>query len=364
MTNINKIVLAVDNSDSTRLAAEAALTIAKAFDAGVVGIHGYNAFMHEGAFRIMEPTLPAEYRKEENLRKQRNVHGKLINIGMEKISLSYLRPIEEAFRTEGVSFGAKVREGKNFRVVEDMIKEESGDIVIIGASGFNHGCDGFIGSVCIRVLRNIDTNFLIVKKRLNPGNPKFVVCLDGSASAIKALRIAKLFAEKFNAELHLVYAFDSNLHKDIFERLKESAISREGFSFNSKEQERIHDEFIDKGLVRVGQMILDRAEAEVFETAGVQAAVGISSGITVANGFGLVGDPGSAPRVKKILEGHIYKKICDYASEINADMVFAGRTGRHFIEGMDIGSVAENTARFAPCNVFVAGSEEYRGWKL
>ena len=52
----------------------------------VVGVHGYNAFMHEGAFRIMEPTLPQQYQKEEILQKQRAVHGKLINVGILKTS--------------------------------------------------------------------------------------------------------------------------------------------------------------------------------------------------------------------------------------------------------------------------------------
>ena len=60
--------------------------------------------------------------------------------------------------------------------------------------------------------------------------PKFVIGLDGSASAIQALKTAKLFAEKYDGELHLVYVFDSNLHKGIFMTLKESLIQREGFS--------------------------------------------------------------------------------------------------------------------------------------
>ncbi|MFN3396849.1 MAG: universal stress protein, partial [Thermodesulfovibrionales bacterium] len=82
---IKKIILCYDNSDPSIIATEISISIARAFDSEVIGVHGYNASMHEGAFRIMEPTLPERYQKEEILERQRDVHNKLINIGMEKI---------------------------------------------------------------------------------------------------------------------------------------------------------------------------------------------------------------------------------------------------------------------------------------
>lgn len=352
---IKKIILCFDNSDMSIIAAEATIDIAIAFNSEVVAVHGYNASMHESAFRIMEPTLPERYQKEEIIQKQRDVHNKLINIGMEKISLSYLSPLRERFKKTGVNFREKVKEGKNFKAIKEIINEERPDLVIMDSHGFNSNGNGFIGSVCLRVLRLVDTNFLIVKEKVDFSNPRYVVCLDGSLSAISALRIASFFAERFNAELHLIYVFDSFLHKEVFGRLKESVINREGFSFNSKEQEKIHNEFIDKGLARVGHMILERAEREVFSG---------DTGLTgIAQGFGLVGEP--APSlIKRVFEGHIYKKICDYASEIDADLIFLGRTGRHFTEGIDIGSVTENVLRFSPCSVFIARSERFKGWEL
>ncbi len=72
----------------------------------------------------------------------------------------------------------------------------------MGSHGFNSNGDGFIGSVCLRVLRLVDTNFLIVKKDIDLFNPRFIVCLDGSASAILALRYARLLSDAFNAEIH------------------------------------------------------------------------------------------------------------------------------------------------------------------
>lgn len=355
-----KIILCFDNSDLSMIAAEISINVAEVFDAEVVGIHGYNASMHEGAFRIMEPTLPEKYQKQEILQKQRDVHNKLINIGMEKISLSYLRPLRERFEKTSINFRESVKEGKNFKAVKEIIEDERGDLVIMGSHGFNSNGNGFVGSVCLRVLRSIDTNFLIVKDKVNFDNPRYVVCLDGSSSAIASLKAAYSFAERFNAELHLIYVFDSALHKDLFGRLKESVINREGFSFNSKEQEKIHDEFIDKGLARVGNLILEKAEREVFSCQKSRRA--LDQQIKM-QGFGLVSE--STPLViKKVLEGHIYKRICDYATEVDADLVFLGRTGRHYAEGIDVGSVSENVLRFAPCSIFISQSERFRGWQL
>lgn len=352
--SIKNIILCFDNSNLSYASSEAAIMLARAFNAKVTGVHGYNAFMHEGAFRIMEPTLPAKFQKEEILQKQREIHSSLINVGMEKISLSYLNPMKEKFHAANVPFFAKVKQGKNFRALNELIAAEDGDLVVMGSSGFNSNGNGFIGSVCLRVMRNNNKNYLIIKKPFETVS-KIVVGLDGSASAISALRTAKEYAEVFGAELHLVYVFDTNLHKDIFGRLKESVINKEGFSFNSREQEKLHDQFIDRGLARVGSMILDKAQKEVF-TAG--------SSPHAHHEWGPVGETTSPSIVQKVLEGHIYRKLCDYAQEVEADMVFLGRTGRHFEEGVDIGSVTENVVRFSPCNVFIAAQEEFRGWEL
>jgi len=231
---MKKILLCFDNSTTSFIASAAVLHLAHDFGSEVTGIHAYNASMHEGAFRIMEPTLPKKYQNEETLQKQRKLHNKLINVGMEKISLSYLKPLEESFYAASIPFCTRVREGKNYQVINDIISEEDGDLIVIGNTGFNINGNGFIGSVCLRVLRSNDRDCLVIKKHIDFQKPKFVIGLDGSASAIHALTMAKLLAEKSGAELHLVYVFDSTLHKGIFMTLKESLIQKEGFNFNSK----------------------------------------------------------------------------------------------------------------------------------
>jgi nucleotide-binding universal stress UspA family protein len=345
---IRKILLCVDNSELSHEATGATVTLSKALQCQVIGVHGYNARMHEGAFRIMEPIIPSKYQDEALLSKQRKGHKKLINMGLESISQTYIKPIEELLNAEGIENRSIVREGKNFKVINEIIHEEKPELVIMGSSGFNAAKEGFIGSVCLRVLRDNNRNFLIVKRPVR--FKKFVVCLDGSSSAIDTLRIADLLSEHFNSELHLIYVFDVELHRALFRKLKDSVARLEGFNFNSEEQERIHDEFIDKGLEHVGSMIIDRAVQE--------CNISIPDNL---EGWG----PAVQRRVfRKVMAGHIYKTICDYAKDIEADVVFLGRTGRHFVKGIDIGSVAENVVRFSPCSVFITMHKEFKGWEI
>lgn len=63
---ISNIILCFDNSELSVRASEAAMRLAGDLRLSVTGIHAYNASMHEGAFRIMEPTLPPRYQKEES----------------------------------------------------------------------------------------------------------------------------------------------------------------------------------------------------------------------------------------------------------------------------------------------------------
>ncbi len=239
-----------------------------------------------------------------------------------------------------------------------MLKEEADadSLVVLGAAGFNHKEPGYVGSVCLRVLRGGNRKYLVVKRAINFDAPNIVVCLDGSESSISALKAAQEIAHVYDAQLHLVYVFDTALHRDLFARLKDSLIEGDGFSFNTKEQEKAHDDFIDLGLEKVGGMILDRAEKE---------ALGRGRLDIMSAGWGLIGDtPRLKPAIRQAISGHIYKCICDYAAGVSAELIFVGRTGRHYAEGVDLGSVAENVVRYAPCSVFISQREDHKGWVM
>jgi len=334
---MKKIVVAIDNSAISGDVARTALDVARVFNAEVVGAHGYNVRLHEKAFRIMEPILPQKY-QEEFLAKQREFHDELMRSAMERISLSYLEPYREIFEKAGIPYRCAVKEGKNYSAVLDVARDESADLVVIGSHGFNRVREGYVGSTCLRVMRSFPGAVFVVKGRVR--FERIVVGLDGSERSLSALRLAVRFAKEFGSELHLLYVFDTNLHRFIFDKLKRFMFHVKGFSFKSKEQERLHDEFIDKGLRRVGELIVEKGVKAVQEE-GFEGKV-----------------------VPAIVEGYLYDGVCDYVSQVSADVVFLGRTGRHYEEGMDIGSVAENVVRYSPVSVFLGESGGRSGWRL
>ena len=335
---MQKILFAIDNGPLSPTVAETSLRLATALGAEVIGVHGFNSVLHERAFRIMEPVLPKEYQEENLLRRQREFHDRLIKEIMEKISLSYLEPFSGMFREAGVPFRWVAREGKNFMAILGVAEEEGAELIVVGSYGFNSPRDGFLGSVCPRVLRKFGGDVLVVKG--NSELKKIVVCLDGSGYSLNLLRKVASIGEALSSDLHLLYVYDTNLHRLIFDKLKRFMFHVKGFSFKSEEQERLHDEFIDKGLRKVGERILERGK-EVLEKMGFRGRV-----------------------ICDVVEGFVYEAICGYASEAGADLIAVGRHGRHRTEGTDIGSVAENVVRFSRVSVLVGGSEGDPGWNI
>ncbi len=334
---MKKIIAAIDNSPISREVAEISARVAEIFKAEVIGFHGYNVRLHEKAFRIMEPILPEKY-KEEFLAKQREFHDELMRTAMEKISLSYLEPYKDLYSKHSIPYRCIVREGKNYSALLKVAYEESVDLIVIGAYGFNKVKEGYLGSTCLRVLRFFPRNVLVVKN--SSDFKKIAVALDGSETSFGILKQAVKFAEFFDSELHLLYVFDTNLHRFIFDKLKRFMYHVKGFSFKSQEQERLHDEFIDKGLKRVGELILNKGSA-LLKSEGFNGKI-----------------------VSSVVEGYLYEGICNYVTQAGIDLLFVGKTGRHYDEGLDLGSVAENVARYSPVSVFVGESGGSSEWKV
>ncbi len=332
------VLFAIDNSPVSKHVAEAAVKLSKILGNEAVGVHGYNTPLHEKAFRIMEPILPEEYKEKTFLSRQREFHDQVMRATMEKISFSYLEPYGELFEREGLPYRWVAREGKNFSAILEVAKEVSADLIVIGAYGFNRVREGFLGSTCLRVIRAFSGDTLVVKEPVN--FRRIVVCLDGSSSSLQTLRRAVEIGKEMCEELHLLYVYDTNLHRFIFEKLKHFMYHAGGVTFKSEEQERLHDEFIDKGLGKVGEMVVERGKEVVKEM-----------------GFG-------GKVIPALVEDFIYEGICKYASEVDADLVFLGKTGRHHTEETDIGSVAENVVRYAPTSVFLGGFKGSPEWDL
>ncbi|MFQ5746550.1 MAG: universal stress protein, partial [Gemmatimonadota bacterium] len=102
--------------------------------------------------------------------------------------------------------------------------------------------------------------------------------------------------------------------------------------FKFEEQEELHNNIIDKGLLKLCQANIKRAEAMASEFPDVRVT-------------------------SQILIGKPFQVVLRWAAEIDPTLLVLARHGAHRIDGTEIGSQADNVLRLVPCNVLLVGTE-------
>ncbi|MBI4949921.1 MAG: universal stress protein [Deltaproteobacteria bacterium] len=327
-----KILFCLDNSDYANSGVEAGLRIAEASRATVAGCHVYAARLHSERFKEMEGGLPAEYRAEKKLKEQREIHEGLIEKGLRIISDSYIAPF--LARAEGTGLKALCisREGKNFEEIVKEAEENAYDLVVMGAHGLGKTDISRIGSVVERVARRIKCDILIMKDASFSGpSNNIVAAIDGSAASFGALNAATHLSKVFNTGVAALSAFDPDFHRTAFRSIAGVLSEEAGRLFRFKEQERLHDEIIDKGLAKIYAGHLESA-AKMAGATGVNLKTALLSGKASA-------------------------EIIRYCQTKRPFILALGRVGAHAVPSLDIGSVAENCLREAPCNILITSKE-------
>ncbi|MFQ5550552.1 MAG: universal stress protein, partial [Gemmatimonadales bacterium] len=380
-----EVLVPVDNSQHSDWAVERAIEICSSTGGRVTGNHVYAARLHDVRFRQLETGLPAQFQTPDELKRQRKVHDKLIEKGLQLISDSFLDQVEKRCRSrevplrrqllEGINFeeivkeanrgegqlpsligfdpniasnydgGEKVRSdvklGDDGRIVEededlaDKLSGSSGrsyDLVIMGAHGIGRQRLSQLGGVVERAVHGIDKDVLVIRDDSTLRGGKFLACVDGSSYSYRALRAALELASQFEATLYVCSAFDVEYHHDVFGNIKDVLSVRASKVFKFEEQEELHNNIIDKGLLKLCQANLKRAEVMAQEFPDV-------------------------PLVTQILIGKPFQVMLQWVEEIKPSLLIMGRHGAHRIEGTQLGSQAGNVLRLASCNVLLTGTE-------
>ena len=327
------IYLPVDNSDYSNACIDLALEFADKGETTITASHVYAAKMHDVRFRQMESGLPEEYQDEEELEKQRNIHDQLITKGMEVITDSYLEVPKNVCARDGLRFVGKSLEGRNWVELVRDIKESDYDLVILGALGLGAIKDSQIGTVAERVIRRIDTDTLVVKNLPElhgdkPTSGKIVVAVDGSGHSFGGLKTAIELAKKLNRPLEVISTFDPYFHYAMFNSLTGVLTKEAGKVFKFEQQEKLHEDIIDKGLAKIYQAHLEISR-KLVEDEGIECTI-------------------------RLLDGKVFEKVLQYAREENPYMLVLGRIGVHSGPEMDIGGNTENLLRLVPCNVYLS----------
>ena len=383
-----EVLVPVDNSDPSQWAVDRAIELCRRSSGRITGNHVYAARLHDVRFRQLETGLPAQFQTPEEIKRQRKVHDKLIEKGLQLISDSFLDQTEKRCKAAGVPLTRQLLEGINYeeivreanvgtgrlpsligfdpniahkydggdtvrsdvrlgadgRIVgEDEEQHEklagsSGrayDLLVMGGHGIGRQPYSQLGSVTARVLRKIDKDALVVRDDRPLEGGRWIVCVDGSSYAYKALRLALQLARDYRAKLFVCSAFDVEYHHVVFGNIKDVLSVQASKVFKFEEQEELHNNIIDKGLLKLCQANLKRAQVMAQEYPEVEMETQI-----------LVGKP--------------FQCILQWIEEINPSLLVMARHGGHRVEGTDLGSQAENLIRLAPTNVLLVGTQDVR----
>jgi nucleotide-binding universal stress UspA family protein len=379
-----EVLVPVDNSQCSDWAVGRAIEVCAASKGRITGNHVYAARLHDVRFRQLETGLPAQFQTPEEIKRQRKVHDKLIEKGLQLISDSFLDQVEQRCSQVGIPLRRQLLEGINYeeivnevnggagqlpsligfdpniaanydggeRVRSDVRLDEAGrivgedeeqvdklagesgrqyDLVVMGAHGIGRQPYSQLGGVVARAAKRIEKDMLIVRDDRPLQGGKFMVCVDGSAYSYRTMQIALDLAREYGATLHVCSAFDVEYHHAVFNNIKDVLSEKASKVFKFEEQEELHNNIIDKGLLKLTQANIKRAQAMAREYADVTLETQI-----------LIGKP--------------FQVILQWAEEIQPSLLVLGRHGAHRVDGTEVGSQAENLLRLAPCNLLVTGT--------
>jgi nucleotide-binding universal stress UspA family protein len=383
-----EVFVPVDNSQHSDWAVGRAIELARQSNGRITANHVYAARLHDVRFRQLETGLPAQFQTPEEIKRQRKIHDKLIEKGLQLIADSFLDQVGERCESAGVPLTRQLLEGINYeeivrevnrgegrlpgligfdpnraagydgaeRVRGDVQVDAAGrmiaededeaarlagtsgrryDIVILGAHGLGRQRYSQLGGVASRALRGIQKDALVVRDERPLQGGRIMVCVDGSSYSYMGMRRALELAQAFSASLHVCSAFDVEYHHVVFHNIKDVLSAQASKVFKFEEQEELHNNIIDKGLLKLCQANLKRAEVMAREFPGVEVKTQI-----------LVGKP--------------FQVVLQWAEELQPSLLVVARHGSHRVEGTDLGSQADNLLRLAPCSLLLVGTEGIR----
>ncbi|QYZ65094.1 MAG: universal stress protein UspA [Gammaproteobacteria bacterium (ex Lamellibrachia satsuma)] len=330
----DSILLAVDSSDHSNRSITEAVNLAAIWNSALTAAHVYAAKLHDVRFRQMEGGLPEQFREEEELERQRDVHDDLITRGLSIITDSYMDQVEKETSQQNIELKRRALEGKNYRELARETNSGNYDLLVMGALGLGAVKGSRLGTVCQRVARRCDVDMLVIKdpqKSIKKG--PIVVAVDGSTRSYGGLLTALALSKEWDVPLKVISAFDPYYHYVAFNRIAGVLSEEAGKVFRFQEQEKLHEEIIDSGLAKIYQGHLEVAQ-------------------------NIAADQGM-PMEIKLLDGKPHDVINRYLKLEQPSLLVIGKLGIHADDELDIGGNAEALLYDVDCAVLLS-QREYR----
>ena len=130
-----EIFVPVDNSPHSDWAVARAIELCRRSGGRLTANHVYAARLHDVRFRQLETGLPARFQTPEEIKKQRKIHDKLIEKGLQLIADSFLDQVGKRCAAAGVDLTRQLLEGINYEEIVNEVNRGAGRLP--GLIGFD-----------------------------------------------------------------------------------------------------------------------------------------------------------------------------------------------------------------------------------
>src|ERR1700751_3478416 len=131
----HEIFVPVDKSAHSDWAVDRAIELARRSEGRLTGNHVYAARLHDVRFRQLETGLPAHFQTPEEIKKQRKIHDKLIEKGLQLIADSFLDQLGKRCESAGVALTRQLPQGINYEEIVNEVNRGAGRLP--GLIGFD-----------------------------------------------------------------------------------------------------------------------------------------------------------------------------------------------------------------------------------
>lgn len=328
----DRILVALDGSESSRYAGQAALVMAAAGANQVLACHIYGVDIHRRRFTDMEPGLPTKYQQQQTLAGLRTAHDRLMREGFLALSAGYVDDFVSSAREAGIDVQPLAMEGRSYTGIIQIAHTRRCDLICLGADGLGAIGNGMLGGTTTRVLQGAPCDVLVARRA--PGEGPVLAGVDGSIAALNAVGTAVDLARKMRKTVRLAAVYDPNFHTHVFRAVGKSLSPERQEQVGLAGQEALHDEIINDGLGKLYSEFLRDAETRVK-----------GNGVALSTA---------------LLTGKAYEALNREAADCDADLIVVSRHGNHREPYSRLGSNAEGVLRTASANVLLVGGIDER----
>lgn len=333
----DQILVALDGSESSRYAGQAALALASAGQSRLIACHIYGVDIHRRRFTDMEQGLPEKYQEQERLDGLRSAHDRLMREGFLSLSAGYVEDFVASAQKTGITVRSVAMEGRSYTGILQIARTRRCDLICLGADGLGTIGNGILGGTTTRVLHGAPCDVLVARRA--PSGGPVLTGVDGSAAALKAVGKAVDLGRNMEKPVRLVAAYDPDFHTNVFSTVGESLSPERQEEVGLAGQEALHDDIINDGLGKLYSGFLRDAERSID-----------GNGVAVTT---------------SLATGKAYDALNRQASDCCADLIVVSRHGNHREPCSRLGSNAEGLLRTTSANVLLVGgiNEELTGPK-